>query len=99
MEIISMTLSPDEKDNIKESAKGIVEKYKDKPVLLLVGMFRRTEDDYPKDPTQTSPVASECSKCGKPVWSTILKEEVKKLEPLKAKLLCPVCLITKGATA
>lgn len=59
--------------------------------MAAVGHLRRTATDWPKDPTMSLPLARKCSDCGSPVWSTEVKEEIKRLEP-RFKVLCYGCM-------
>lgn len=58
--------------------------------IIMFGYYNTgPESEPPKDPTQTERLTATCTDCGRPIWSTVLKETILAVGSLaNVQILC-----------
>lgn len=66
-------------------------------IIMFGYIYTGPNSEPPKDPTQTERVVATCTACGRPIWSTVLKETVLAVGSLaNVKILCTETDVLKG---
>lgn len=60
------------------------------PMVVMFGQYCiGPESEPPKDPTQSERIIATCTECGRPIWSTVLKETILAVaQPLVEARIC-----------
>lgn len=68
--------------------------YPDDTPIYMVTFFRLTANDYIREEGMSDPVPSFCEVCFLPVWSSKVKQLMKRIDPARVNLFCPICMET-----